>query len=136
MIYEATTTHIVIDDNGNDKLVKGNYIIDYVETFSDVEQLLFNTLEPSHSNFDVTAIKRSKLREVIDKREDADESIFVADIADTQTNDDGEELEIVYKIALHADNIDSAYAKLKEYLKQGYSMTIVAIKKTKIVDVL
>ena len=72
----------------------------------------------------------------MNSRDTCDDKIFVADIADVQHNDDGDEVEIVYKVALFALGFDDAYAKLNVYLKQGYSMQIIGVKKTKFVDLI
>jgi hypothetical protein len=72
----------------------------------------------------------------LNSRNTGDDKIFVADIADVQHNDDGEEVELVYKVALFALNVDAAYNYIKSYLKQGYNMTLVGLKKTKYNEVI
>ena len=134
MIYEATISYAIIDKNGNDKTVKESYIFENTDTFSEVETMAYETFG-TLSAIDVIAIKRSRLQEIINSRETETQSVFTVDVADTQVNESGEEVELVYKVVLFAENIDDAYAKAKEYLKQGYGMYLVAIKKTRFKDV-
>lgn len=135
MIYECTISHRMIDKNGNEKSVRQTYLVENKELFSQVESTAYEAFG-GLVDFDVIAIKRSKLREIINSRENDDEFLFVADVADLQTNDDGEEVELVYKVALFALSMDDAYEKTKAYLSQGYDMSIVGIKKTRLEEVL
>ena len=64
------------------------------------------------------------------------EYIWIAEVQDTFTNDEGEEQEINYKVAFYSKTIDSAMAYVKEYLRQGYDMKIVSLKKSNFVDVI
>lgn len=137
MIYEGTITYVTIDKNGNDKNVKDSFILDNVETFGEVENRLYDDFG-SLTNFDVTSIKRSKLKEIVNKRSDEEERIFVADVAYTFIDEESEEEKIIiYKMALYAKNYDEAYKTILNYLKQGYQdMEIVSLKKTSFVDIL
>ena len=135
MIYECTISHRMIDKNGNEKSVRRTYLVENKELFGEVESTAYEALG-GLVDFDVIAIKRSKLREIINSRHSDDEFLFVADVADVQTNDDGEEVELVYKVALFALSMDDAYKKTKAYLSQGFDMTIVGIKKTRLEEVL
>lgn len=133
MIYETKTQYTIIDKNGNDKVVKENFLIEEASFFGDAEAQTYKYCD-GKTDIDVIAVKRSKIKEIINARADNDEKIFVADIADIRTNDEGEETEIIYKVALFANNFDKAKAVLTEYLKQGYDMQIVGLKCTKFVD--
>ena len=55
MTYEATITYITRDRNGNDKQVKESYIIDNVETFAQVEDMLYQKFQ-NLTDIDVVAI--------------------------------------------------------------------------------
>lgn len=135
MIYEGTILYNTIDKNGNEKTIKENYLLEHVDTFGEVEERLFDEFK-SLNALDIIAIKRSKLKEIMNKRTRNDERVYIADVADIQHNDDGEEVEIVYKVALFAVSYDEAYREIKEYLKEGYDMTLVGLRKTRIIDVL
>lgn len=135
MIYEGTISYNTIDKNGNEKTIKENYLLEHVDTFGEVEERLFDEFK-SLNALDIIAIKRSKLKEIMNKRTRDDERVYIADVADIQHNDDGEEVEIVYKVALFAVSYDEAYREIKEYLKEGYDMTLVGLRKTRIIDVL
>lgn len=135
MIYETKCSFIKVDDNGNDKVVKERYIVEEAESFGDAEKQTYDFCD-GETDLDVIDVKRSKIKEILNSRDTGDDKIFVADIADVQHNDDGEEVELVYKVALFALNVDAAYNYIKSYLKQGYNMTLVGLKKTKYNEVI
>lgn len=135
MIYEIQVQFARIDSNGNDKAIKEKYIIAEAEYFGEAEAKGLSYCM-NERNLEVVAIKRSKIREIINKRTSDEQNIFVAEVADVRTNEDGEETEIVYKVALFANNMDDAYTKAKEWLTQGYDMVMLGVKKVKIKDVI
>ena len=135
MIYEIQAQFTKIDNKGNDKVIKDKYMVENAETFGDAETQGYEYCK-GETDLEIVAIKRSKVREIINKRNTDDDRVWVADIADVRTNDDGEEVEIVYKVALYAISWDDANAKVKKYLEQGFDMTILAIKKTKVLEVI
>lgn len=137
MIYEGTIQYVTIDKNGNDKNNKCSYIIEQAETFGEVETKLYEEFD-GQTALDVTAIKRSKLREVVNMRSTDEEKVFIADVASTFIDEDTEEEKVtIYKMALYAENYDVAYKRITEYLKQGYNdLEIVSLKKTSFIDIL
>lgn len=135
MIYEIQAQFTRVDNKGNDKVIKEKYMVENAETFGDAETQGYEYCK-GETDLEIVAIKRSKVREIINKRNTDDDRIWAADIADVRTNDDGEEVEIVYKVALYAISWDDANAKVKKYLEQGFDMTILAIKKTKVLEVI
>lgn len=135
MIYEATITHIVIDDKGNDKTKKERFIIDNMETFSEVESMLFEEYE-SLREFDVPAIKRSNIKEIANKRQSDEDKIYIAEIEDVFTTDTGEEKPIKYKIVFFSSEFDNALCFITEFLKQGFDMSLISLKQSNFVDVL
>ena len=135
MTYEIQAQFTRIDSKGNDKVIKGKYMVENAETFGDAETQGYDYCD-GEKDLEIVAIKRSKVREIVNKRNTDDDRVWVADIADVRTNDEGEELEIVYKVALYATSWDDANAKVKKYLDQGFDMTILAIKKTKFLEVI
>lgn len=135
MIHESKIAFTKVDDNGNDKVIKERYLIAEAESFGDAEEQTYDFCD-GETGLDVIDVKRSKIKEILNSRDTGDDKIFVADIADVQHNDDGDEVEIVYKVALFALSFDDAYTKLNVYLKQGYSMQIIGVKKTKFVDLI
>lgn len=136
MIYEGTISYVTIDENGNDKTKKESYIIDNVDTFAEVEELLLNEFQ-AETNIDVVAIKRSKINEIIKSNANAEnEVVWVADLSQMFVDENGVEKELRYKFAFFSQNTDTAFQFVKEYLKQGYTdMELVGLKKTKFVDI-
>ena len=135
MIHESKIAFTKVDDNGNDKVIKERYLIADAESFGDAEEQTYDFCD-GETGLDVIDVKRSKIKEILNSRDTGDDKIFVADIADVQHNDDGDEVELVYKVALFAINVDAAYNYIKSYLKQGYNMTLVGLKKTKYNEVI
>lgn len=134
MIYESKVSFTKIV-KGNDKVMKEKYMVAEAESFGDAETQTYEFCD-GETDLDVIDVKRSKVREIINTRTDEKDVIFVADIADTQINEEGEEVELIYKWALFANDFDQAYKRVNEYLKQGYNMQAVGMKKTKFVDVI
>lgn len=135
MIYEIQAQFTRIDSKGNEKVIKEKYMVENAETFGDAETQGYDYCT-GEKDLEIVAIKRSKVREIINKRNTDDDRVWVTDVADVRTNDEGEELEIVYKVALYATSWDDANAKVKKYLEQGFDMTILSIKKTKFLEVI
>ena len=134
MLYESKVSFTKIV-KGNDKVMKEKYMVAEAESFGDAETQTYEFCD-GETDLDVIDVKRSKVREIINTRTDENDVIFVADIADTQINEEGEEVELIYKWALFANDFDQAYKRINEYLKQGYNMQAVGMKKTKFVDVI
>lgn len=133
MIYEATVTYIKVDDNGNDKQVKETFVLENMETFAEVEKFLYEEFG-SFTAIDVVAIKRSTVKEIANERQSQDDKIWEATVQDVFTNDQGEEKELKYKVLLFSNTIENAIAFVTEYMEQGYSMTLVSLKRTKFMD--
>lgn len=134
MLYESKVSFTKIV-KGNDKVMKEKYMVAEAESFGDAETQTYEFCD-GETDLDVIDVKRSKVREIINTRTDENDVIFVADIADTQINEESEEVELIYKWALFASDFDQAYKRVNEYLKQGYNMQAVGMKKTKFVDVI
>ena len=134
MIYESKVSFTKIV-KGNDKVMKEKYMVAEAESFGDAETQTYEFCD-GETDLDVIDVKRSKVREIINTRTDENDVIFVADVADTQINEEGEEVELIYKWALFANDFDQAYKRVNEYLKQGYNMQAVGMKKSKFVDVI
>lgn len=135
MIYEGTIQYIAIDESGNDKSTKANYIIENAELFAEVENRLYEEFD-GYTDIDVVAVKRSRIKEIINTRQSEDDLIWLCEIEDVFLTEDGEEKPLRYKILGYSKDFNSAKTLFGEYLKQGYSMNIISIKKTKFEEVL
>lgn len=134
-MYEGTITFIQVDDKGINRNMKESYVLENAISFSDAEDKLLDYGD-GLTAIDVASIKRSKVKEIINTRKSGEEMIFAAELQDVFLNEDGTEKEIKYKVLLFAKTFDEAKVIMSEYIKQGYSMEIVGIKKTKFEDVL
>lgn len=135
MIYEATIAVVTIDDKGNDRNVKRNYILENFETFSEVEQKLYDEFG-LETGFEVCAIKISRLKEIANKRASEDDNIYVAELQAVFVDDNGVEKQLKYKIAFYSKTFDTAKSYISNYAAQGYDLELVSLKLTKFVDVL
>lgn len=133
MIYETQIQFIEADSNGNDRTRKQKFIVLEAVNHGDAEEQTFEEND-GLTDLDVVAVKRSKIKEIVNTRSTDEEKIFIADVVDTQIDEEGEEHELVYKMALFAANIDKAHAYMKDWLKQGYNMQLSGLKCTKFVD--
>lgn len=135
MLYEGQVSFVVTDDNGNDKNRRESVIIENLETFTEVEARLYEQYD-GERGLDVTAIKRSRLKEIANKRIEDKQSIFIAELCDTFTDDNGNEKENTYKIAFFAYSIDDAKKFIDEYMQHGYDMRLKSLTETKFADVI
>lgn len=135
MIYESTVQFVTVDNKGNDRVVKQKFLVANADTHGDAETQTYNECD-GETDLDVVAVKRSKIKEILNTRQNDGDCVFLADVADVVVDEDGEEKELIYKMAFFANNADAAYAYIKEWLKQGYSLSLVGLKKTKFADVI
>jgi len=138
MIYEGTIKFETVTNKGNTKIVKESYLIENAETFSEAENVLLKIDEMSSlSNFDVTSLKRSKIKEIANHGNGKLKTpMFVATLSDVFTDENGNEKEINYDIAFFAPNIQEAHNFIIYYTEQGYCMEMKALKQAKFIDVL
>lgn len=136
MIYESTISYVGVNDKGNDVVVKESYILQDKESFGDVEDTMYSEFNNTLTDMEVIAIKRSRIKEVANSRSNGEDKIYLATIADIFVDDNSNEKEIKYVIALFAKTFDGAKAFISEYLKQGYSMQLKSLKETKFIEVI
>lgn len=117
---------------GEIKEVKEHFITN-VDLFCEAEA---KGIELYNGKCDVFSIIRSKIREIVNSKED-DKPFFKATIVDTFINDDGTEKEINYPVLVCASDLKEANKIIDEYMKAGLNdMRLDGIIKTKILDVL
>lgn len=135
MFFEVQVKLIKMNDKGVDKPVTEKIIVKDVNLFSEAE---FAAMQEYNGEADVIAMKISKIKEFANSRSNDEEDIYFVTIEDLFVDGDtGEVKSMLYPIALFAETIDSAKDIANEYIKQGLSdMTLVAIKKTKFIDLI
>ena len=134
-MYEGTITFVTTDYKNNEKTVRQSLVVENAESFADAESQLYeygSVLEA----IDVVALRRSQIKEIINTRKSDKDLLWMAELQDIYLAEDGEEKQIKYKVLLFANKFDNAKSIMSEHVKQGYSMEIVSIKKTKFKDVL
>lgn len=134
MIFEATVQYNTTNSKGKECVAKEKYVIENETLFRIVENIMYNKFR-DYQGVDVTAIRRTHIKEVVNQRTLVDDRVFMATLIDTFTDDDGVEKETKYDILFYAKDIDSAHSYIKDYVKQGYGMSIVSIKLTKYKDI-
>ena len=139
MIFETSIKTTIVDNKGNDRVVTSRYIIENAELFGEVESKLYEEFG-NETGFEVTTIKISKLREIINEcpQGDTECKIYFATIVDKFYDADKDEtIETRYTVALHAHDIDEAYKAIDQYMQQGMEdMELVGLKCTKYISVL
>jgi hypothetical protein len=134
MLYEISSRRTVIDKRGNDKSLTEHFLVDKIELFAEAEQ---KGLELYNGENDIVAIKRSNIYEIVNKRKEDDERIYLASIESLFVDDDGNESTTKYVVALFAKTLQSATTIALDYMKQGLEdMTLVGIKKSKFEDII
>jgi hypothetical protein len=117
---------------GEIKEVKEHFITD-VDLYAEAE---YKGMSLYGNNADVFSIIRSKIREIVNDK-DEDMPFYKAVITDTFVNDDGTEKETQYPVLICAKNVKEATKLIEDYMSQGLTdMRLDGITKTKIIDVL
>ena len=135
MIHEVTIAFTVAGKNGEGKTVKEQYLVDNRNLFAEVEDAMYVGFN-GYKDLDVIAVKRSRIKEIINTRQSEDDLIWMAELQDTFVDDDGKEKYIKYKVVLYSKTFDTAKAFISEYIKQGYNLALVSLKLTKFEEVL
>jgi len=138
-MYEIKLNYVVVDEKGNDRSKTESLILEHAESFGDAEQMGYD-YGSGFTGIDVIAIKRSKLKEIVNERPFNDETckIYVAQIVDHFVDVDTEETkDIKYSVALFAHDMNEAHQAIGQYMKQGLEdMDLIGIKETNFTDVL
>ena len=138
MIFEATITTTTVDDKGNDKALKRNFVLENYDTFGEVEKKLYEEFG-NENGFEVCAIKISKLKEVANEKPsgDTESKIFIMTICDTFVLDDGDEKTMKYTVAFFAKDMREAHQFAQQYIIQGLDdMELKGIKESKFEEVI
>lgn len=135
MYYEGKIKVKKTSSNGLEKDVNEHYIL-LDDTFSSVEYKLTMLYASNNMECDVFAISRSKIREIVNEKQD-DEFFYKITLVEVFVDDNGKEKENKYYVLIAAKNMDDANKKAAEYVKQGLQdMKLDAIAKTKILDLI
>ena len=133
MIYESTITYT----DGEGKSKRESYVLNAMSTFTEVEAKLNEEFGTYYREFDVTAIKRSKIAEIANTRTSDDEGLWVAELMYTFYDDTTDtEKPVKYKILFYSETFDSAKTFISNFSQQGYDMSLVSLKLTNFKDVI
>lgn len=131
MLFEAKLKVEKTLNSGEVKEVTEHYILD-AELFAEAEKIMFE--QYPNLKIDVFAVFRSKIREIINDKEE-DKPFYKATVIDIFTDENtGKEKETKYELLVCAESVAEATAITTEYLKQGYNLRLDEIKRIKIVD--
>lgn len=133
MFYEAKLKVEKENKKGERKQVAEHFIIEGIDLFCEAEA---KALELYNGNCDVFAIIRSKIREIVNEKEE-DKPFFKATLIDIFVNEDGTEKETPYPVLVCASDMKEANRLMEEYMKSGMQdFRLEGIVKTKILDAL
>lgn len=134
MLYEISSRRTVIDRKGNDKSLTEHFLVDKIDLFADAEQA---GIELYNGENDIVAIKRSNLKEFVNKRRDDDEQIFIATIELISSDGIGNESKTKFDVALFAYRVDNAMTIILDYMKGiTEDHSLVGVKKSKFLDLI
>lgn len=131
MFFEVTLAVDKLNEKGESKRCIEKYITDKM-LFAEAEAI---GLALYNNECDVTAIKRSKISEIINDKEE-DKPFFKAVVCTVITNEDGSEKEVDSHILVCEKDVKSATEKVVEYAKRNFGMELKSISRTKILDFL
>lgn len=132
MLYEITTKVKKLQEDGSEKDVAERYITD-CELFAEAECAGMHSYADYQQEGDVTAIKRSNVREIVNPS-DNKEYYYKATIVTKTIDDNGNEKEQKYYVLIRADSLIEATNKANEYMKQGLDdMSLDGMVKTSII---
>lgn len=134
-MLEATFSSVLVKDDGSERKVTEKYIIENALSFTDAENILLS-LFGNNDDFEILSIKKSKVREIVNRRQSDDDLIWLAEMMDVFLTDEGEEKQMKYKVLVFAKTFDSAKAIMSDYMKQGFDMSLISLKVTGFLDVL
>jgi hypothetical protein len=132
MLYEFKLKVNKVNEKGDEKEVTEHFITED-EVFAGAEVKAYNLY---NGECDVFAITRSKIREIVNEKQE-DEFFYKVTLIDVFIDDNGKEKENKYYVLIAAKNMDDANKKAAGYMKQGLQdMKLDAIAKTKILDLI
>ena len=136
MIHEVKVRYVKRDDDGVERVHNEWYAIENCETFSETEyKVKENFNYDNYKDFDVTDIKRSRIKEIANSSDSQYDHVFIAEVKDVFTKEDGTTKDIKYKMLFFAHDFDSAKTFISEYLEQNYNMTLIGINESKFKDI-
>lgn len=106
----------------------------YISDCDNVADAYYKTLE-LHPTCEVKSVAVSKIKEIVNDKVE-NKPFFKATVTDVFTDDEGNEKENKYYILVCAKDVSEATKLMTEYLSQGYDMRLIAITRTKILDLL
>lgn len=135
--FEVKFKRVVTDPkNGKEKEVKESFLVEGKEMFGEAEAEVlayFNDAE-------ILSVSKTKIVEVLNYPSGEEKMhlrVFKAVLASTFIDDDGEEKETKYPVVLWASNLDDAFIKVKEHIRQGYDdISINSITKTNLKEII
>lgn len=134
MFYEISSRRVVIDRKGFDKFITEHFLVGDTELFSEAEQA---GLELYNGENDIVAIKRSNLKEFVNKRRDDDENIFIATIELISNDGKDNESKTKFEVALFAYRVDNAMSIIMDYMKGiAQDHSLIGVKKSKFLDLI
>lgn len=133
MLYEVSSRRVIIDKKGNDRYLTEHFLVDNKELFAEAE---VSVMELYNGENEVVAIKRSNILDIINKRSNDEELIYLATFEQTELVD-GVEKVSKYKAILFSDTLQNAtLIAMDNANKSIIDTSLVGIKKSKFIDLI
>jgi hypothetical protein len=140
MYYHIKLKYNIVNESGKNVTKNEEYLVQNCEFHAEAETKGYEHASTyGFENADVTSVKRSKIRELVNENPKEEEIIlYDAVIADVFVDENsGKEKELHYHVGVYATSVKDATNKVQEYMRQGISdMRFIAVKETKIVEIL
>lgn len=135
MFYEVTSRNNIVTEQGEEKTVTQKFIVENAELCAEAENRM---LEEYNGASECVCIRQSPIKEFVNERTSEDQDIYLATLEAVYLEEkSGKEKTTRYVVALFHTSTESATTAIRNYLKAGIEdLRLVAIKKTKIVDLL
>lgn len=136
MYYQVKVEYSAVAENGKTVFKSEDYLVDKCVLHGEAEACMLQyAIEHGLEDLDVATVKRSKIKEFVNN--DNGEDIYIANIVEFFTDDNGKTKENKCQVGVYAVSVDDAVQIANEYMEQGLEdFQLVGVKKTKIVEVL
>lgn len=136
--FESTVKYMKVNEDGREKKVSELYLIDAM-SFTETEQKSCKELNTiAQVGYDITAIKKSKITEVIESNDENDDRWYKAKIAIIDADEvSGQEKVSFQYYLVAASNINRALENLEKSLSTFVvPYEIASLSETKFIDVI
>lgn len=134
--YQCKTQYSMIDEQGNDKRIKADYIVE-ASCCGEAETTLLTHLIPFYGDAEINQVTKGKIKEILyGEKEDAENYYETTLQLITLDEKSGKEKKTTIKYLVCADTMMAALKGVQDFMsKSVVDYNSIQIKQTKIVEV-